>query len=175
MSAPLQTRQTELWPTDRLVFYTRNPRKIDAAADRMCASIREFGFKVPVLPRSDGTVVDGHLRIKAARKLSLSEIPVILCDEWSEASEGFPAAPDWQSWRTFVGLTPSSRAAWPVLKYKVPAVVMFQTYGFLYVVSTFYSFCALFSIGLRRIGVHFSDKNFRASRRYCWKSSSPRC
>jgi ParB-like chromosome segregation protein Spo0J len=51
----------------------------------MCASIREFGFKVPVLARSDGTVVDGHLRIKAARKLSINEIPVILCDEWSEA------------------------------------------------------------------------------------------
>ena len=35
----------------------------------MCASIREFGFKIPVLARSDGEVVDGHLRLKAARKL----------------------------------------------------------------------------------------------------------
>ena len=34
-----------------------------------CASIREFGFKIPVLARSDGEVVDGHLRLKAARKL----------------------------------------------------------------------------------------------------------
>jgi hypothetical protein len=57
----------------------------------MCASIREFGFKVPVLARSDGTVVDGHLRIKAARKLGswpggdITGLPVILCDEWSEA------------------------------------------------------------------------------------------
>ena len=38
-----------------------------------------------MLARSDGTVVDGHLRIKAARKFSINEIPVILCDEWSEA------------------------------------------------------------------------------------------
>ena len=81
----------ELWPIDRFVFYARNPRKNDAAVDRMCASIREFGFKVPVLARSDGTVVDGHLRIKAARKLGswpggdATCIPVILCDEWSEA------------------------------------------------------------------------------------------
>jgi hypothetical protein len=59
--------------------------------DRMCASIREFGFKIPVLARSDGTVVDGHLRLKSARKLGsgpggdVTAIPVILCDEWSEA------------------------------------------------------------------------------------------
>jgi hypothetical protein len=51
----------------------------------MCASIREFGFKIPCLVRSDGEVVDGHLRLKAARKLGITEIPVILCDEWSPA------------------------------------------------------------------------------------------
>ena len=51
----------------------------------MCSSIREFGFKIPVLARSDGEVVDGHLRIKAARKLRITEVPVILCDEWSAA------------------------------------------------------------------------------------------
>jgi DNA modification methylase len=75
----------EQWPIDRLVFYAHNPRKNDAAVDRMCYSLREFGFKIPVLVRSDGTVVDGHLRIKAARKLGITEIPVILCDEWTEA------------------------------------------------------------------------------------------
>src|SRR5256885_14907007 len=73
------------WPIDKLVFYARNPRKNDAAVDRMCASIREFGFKIPVLARSDGEVVDGHLRLKAARKLGITEVPVILCDEWTEA------------------------------------------------------------------------------------------
>jgi hypothetical protein len=72
-------------------FLARNPRKNDAAVDRMCSSIREFGLKIPVLARSDGTVVDGHLRIKAARKLGswpggdTTGIPVILCDEWTEA------------------------------------------------------------------------------------------
>ena len=85
------TQQIETWHIDRLVFYARNPRKNDAAVDRMCARIREFGFKVPVLARSDGTIVDGHLRIKAARKLGtwpggdIGQIPIILCDEWSEA------------------------------------------------------------------------------------------
>src|SRR6266853_296346 len=77
--------EIELWSIERLVFYARNPRKNDAAVDRMCASIREFGFKIPVLARSDGEVVDGHLRLKSARKLGITEIPVILCDEWTPA------------------------------------------------------------------------------------------
>jgi hypothetical protein len=51
----------------------------------MVASIKEFGFKVPVLTRSSGEVVDGHLRLKAAEKLGIAEVPVILCDDWSDA------------------------------------------------------------------------------------------
>src|SRR6266853_1904769 len=83
-SAPIE-QQIEMWQIERLVEYPRNPRKNDAAVDRMCASIREFGFKIPCLVRSDGEVVDGHLRLKAARKLGIAEIPVILCDEWTPA------------------------------------------------------------------------------------------
>jgi DNA modification methylase len=80
-----QTHQIQIWPIERLVEYPRNPRKNDAAVDRMCGSIREFGFKIPILVRSDGEVVDGHLRLKAARKLGIAELPVILCDEWTPA------------------------------------------------------------------------------------------
>src|SRR6476619_1197583 len=83
MVSQMAAQHIETWAIDRLVFYARNPRKNDAAVDRMCSSIREFGFKIPVLARSDGEVVDGHLRLKAARKLGITEIPVILCDEWS--------------------------------------------------------------------------------------------
>src|SRR5258708_14037187 len=75
--------QIETWPIDRLVLYARNPRKNDSAVERMCGSIREFGFKIPVLARSDGEAVDGHLRLKAARKLGITEVPVSLSDEWS--------------------------------------------------------------------------------------------
>ena len=87
----MDSPEIQIWHIDRFVFYVRNPRKNDAAVDRMCASIREFGFKIPVLARSDGTVVDGHLRLKAARKLGswpggdITGIPVILCDEWTDA------------------------------------------------------------------------------------------
>jgi hypothetical protein len=52
--------EVQTWSIDKLVFYARNPRKNDAAVDRMCSSIREFGFKIPVLVRSNGEVVDGH-------------------------------------------------------------------------------------------------------------------
>lgn len=80
-----ESRDIQTWPIDRLVFYARNPRKNDSAVDRMCSSIREFGFKIPVLARSDGEVIDGHLRLKAARKLGITDVPVILCDEWTAA------------------------------------------------------------------------------------------
>lgn len=53
--------QMETWRIDRLIPYARNPRKNDQAVDRMCASIREFGFKIPCLVRSNGEVVDGIL------------------------------------------------------------------------------------------------------------------
>ena len=85
MIASPPSMEIQTWPIDRLVLYARNPRKNDGAVDRMCNSIREFGFKLAVLARSDGEVVDGHLRLKAARKLGLTEIPVILCDEWTPA------------------------------------------------------------------------------------------
>src|SRR5437762_2767950 len=77
--------QLETWPVSRLVPYARNPRKHGHAVSRMVSSIREFGFKVPVLARSNGDVIDGHLRLKAAEKLGITEVPVILCDDWSEA------------------------------------------------------------------------------------------
>src|SRR5271169_5871699 len=91
MACQPMAQRIELWLIERLVFYARNPRKNDSAVDRMCSSIREFGLKIPVLARSDGEVVDGHLRLKAARKLGswpggdTTCIPVILCDEWTPA------------------------------------------------------------------------------------------
>ena len=77
--------QIEIRRTDTLRPYARNPRCNDHAVEQMMASIREFGFKIPLLVRSDGEVVDGHLRLKAALALQLEELPVILCDEWTPA------------------------------------------------------------------------------------------
>jgi len=67
--------QVEVWPVVRLIPYCRNPRKNDHAVERMAASINEFGFKIPILARSNGEVVDGHLRLKGAQKSGLNEVP----------------------------------------------------------------------------------------------------
>ena len=85
MTSPTTAQHVEQWPIQRLVGYPRTPRKNDGAVDRMCTSILEFGFKIPVLAHGDGEIVDGHLRLKAARKLGIIEVPVILCDEWTPA------------------------------------------------------------------------------------------
>lgn len=78
-------QQLEEWKVSDLIEYARNPRKNDHAVDKVAAAIREFGFRVPILAKSDKTVVDGHLRLKAAKKLGLETVPVILCDDMSEA------------------------------------------------------------------------------------------
>lgn len=75
----------ETWPISRLIPYARNPRRNDTAISRMCSAIREFGFRIPIVARSDGTVVDGHLRLKAAQQLGLNAVPVALADDLSEA------------------------------------------------------------------------------------------
>ena len=76
--------QLEEWPTGRLIEYEHNPRKNDDVVDRMAQAIVEFGFRIPIVARSDGLVVDGHLRLKAARLLGLERVPVVLADELSE-------------------------------------------------------------------------------------------
>ncbi|MGI3212867.1 DNA modification methylase [Roseovarius tibetensis] len=81
---PTNALQLEQWPIGRLVEYERNPRKNDDVVDRMAQAIVEFGFRIPIVARSDGLVVDGHLRLKAARLLGLDTVPVVLADELSE-------------------------------------------------------------------------------------------
>jgi len=91
------------FPIDKLVPYSRSPRKNDHAVDKMIESIKAYGFADPVLARSDGEIVDGHLRWKAAKKLGKTELPVILCDHWTPAQvKSFRLlgnrSVDWASW-----------------------------------------------------------------------------
>jgi DNA modification methylase len=74
-------QELEHWPLSRLIEYARNPRKNDHAVDKVAAAIREFGFRVPIVAKSDGTIIDGHLRFKAARRLALDTVPVLLADD----------------------------------------------------------------------------------------------
>ena len=75
----------EHWPTSRLTPYARNPRKNDHVVDQMAAAITEFGFRIPIIAKSTGEVVDGHLRLKAALRLGLETVPVILADDLTPA------------------------------------------------------------------------------------------
>lgn len=72
-------------PIDQLLFYARNPRQNDSVVDKMVASIKEFGFRIPVIAKRDGTIVDGHLRTKAAKQLGITELPVIYADGMTDA------------------------------------------------------------------------------------------
>lgn len=71
-------------PISKIVPYANNPRDNDRAVDAVAASIREFGFKVPVIVDRDNVIVAGHTRIKAAEKLGLSTVPVIRADDLTE-------------------------------------------------------------------------------------------
>ena len=75
----------ENWKLDKLVPYARNPRKNDDVVDKMCGAIREFGFRIPIVAKSDGTIVDGHLRFNAACQLALDTVPVVLADDLTDA------------------------------------------------------------------------------------------
>jgi DNA modification methylase len=70
--------QVRLVPIDQLIPYIRNSRThTDAQVALVAASIREFGWTNPILVRPDLVVIAGHARLLAARKLSLTEVPVI--------------------------------------------------------------------------------------------------
>lgn len=66
---------------DDLKPYKRNPRKNDQAVDAVAQSIKEFGFKVPVIIDKNNEIVAGHTRLKAAQKLGLTEVPCIVADD----------------------------------------------------------------------------------------------
>src|SRR5574344_2663891 len=61
--------------------YEKNPRKNDAAVEFVMNSIKEFGFKVPIVIDKDGVIVAGHTRYKASKKLKLTEVPCIIADD----------------------------------------------------------------------------------------------
>jgi DNA modification methylase len=78
----------ERWPIERLIPYARNARThSEAQVDQIAASIREWGWTNPVLVGEDGTIIAGHGRVLGARKLRLSDVPVMVAAGWSEAQK----------------------------------------------------------------------------------------
>lgn len=67
-----------------IIPYEKNPRRNDQAVEAVAESIKEFGFKIPIVISADGLVVAGHTRIKAAKKLCMKELPCIIADDLTE-------------------------------------------------------------------------------------------
>ena len=63
-------------PPNKIKPYDKNPRLNDAAVDAVAESIRRFGFRQPVVVDTNGVIVVGHTRWKAAQKLGLKKVPV---------------------------------------------------------------------------------------------------
>lgn len=68
----------------KLMPYYRNPRKNDASVSAVAQSIKQFGFRNPIVIDRNGTIIAGHTRLKAARMLGLDKVPVIKADDLSE-------------------------------------------------------------------------------------------
>lgn len=64
--------------------YENNPRDNSKAIDAVAASIKEFGFKVPIVIDKDGIIVAGHTRYEASKKLGLEKVPCIVADDLTD-------------------------------------------------------------------------------------------
>jgi len=79
LAEQLRDLKVELWPIERLTPYIRNSRThSEEQVMQVVASIREFGWVNPVLAGPDGVLIAGHARVMAARRLSMTEVPVIV-------------------------------------------------------------------------------------------------
>ena len=70
---------------DDIVPYARNPRKNKNAISKVMASLKEFGFRQPIVVDSDLVVIVGHTRLEAARQLGLKEVPVHIAEGLTKA------------------------------------------------------------------------------------------
>lgn len=75
--------QVENWKIDKVIPYENNPRKNDEAVEYVANSIKEFGFQQPLVVDSDGVLIVGHTRLRAAQELGLKEVPIVVADNLS--------------------------------------------------------------------------------------------
>lgn len=88
MLTPPMAQRIEHWPLEKLILYARNPRThSEAQVAQIAASITAFGFNNPILVDTKAGIICGHGRTLAARKLGLSEVPVIVLDHLTDAQK----------------------------------------------------------------------------------------
>lgn len=64
--------------------YDKNPRKNDNAVDSVAESISEFGWKKPIVVDVNGVIASGHVLYKAAKRLNMKEVPVLVADDLTD-------------------------------------------------------------------------------------------
>lgn len=64
--------------------YENNPRNNDNAVEYVARSIKDFGFKIPIIVDKNNVIVAGHTRYKAAKELNLTEVPCIVADDLTD-------------------------------------------------------------------------------------------
>lgn len=69
---------------EELIPYNNNPRNNEKAVDYLVNSIKEFGFKVPIVIDKNNVIVTGHTRLKACKKLKMKEVPCIVADDLTD-------------------------------------------------------------------------------------------
>ncbi len=69
---------------DELIPYENNPRRNDDAVEYVANSIKEFGFKNPILLDENDVIIAGHTRLKAAKKLGIKKVPCIYCSDLTD-------------------------------------------------------------------------------------------
>ena len=69
---------------EKLKAYEKNPRKNDNAVEAVANSIKEFGFKVPIVIDENFTILAGHTRLKAAKKLGIKKVPCVIADDLTD-------------------------------------------------------------------------------------------
>jgi DNA modification methylase len=75
-----------IWPIEKVTPYARNARQIPAkAVEKVASSIREFGWRQPIVVDREGVIICGHVRLLAAQKLGLPEVPVHVADSLTPA------------------------------------------------------------------------------------------
>lgn len=76
--------QIEMIKTSELIPYEKNPRKNDAAVDKVAASIKEFGFLVPIVIDRNNEIAAGHTRLKAALQLGIERVPCVRANDLTD-------------------------------------------------------------------------------------------
>jgi len=80
-----EAMKVEMWDVSKIKPYPNNPRINDAAVDAVAQSIREFGFRQPIVVDEQGVIIVGHTRYLAALRLGLKKVPVHVARGLTEA------------------------------------------------------------------------------------------